>query len=913
MRPLKNKTLLLLLILFFTYNKSYSQAVLSADGPGNTYELINSIFAPNYIAVEAPDQCTSHPSFGRHIAEVWDSSLNKYVFEFYIHLPTSFPVTANTADNDRCINFDRQRIEIKTYDQSPDSLKGTIGETVTYKWKFKIPTGFKPSSAFTHIHQVKAVGGDESDPIFTLTVRKGNPNKLEVNYVADSSSGTTKLGNLNLSLFENIWVEATEVIKVGSNGTYSINIKNISDHTTIFSYTSSNMKTIRPSNNFIRPKWGIYRSLSYPNDLRDESIRMTDYSITEIIPTITISANSTSACAGNNINFTASTNNGGSNPFFQWKKNGANIGSNNGTLIINNFSSGDIITCLLTSNDPNAFPATAISNSIVINLKQTSSSVTNLSVCPSQLPYTWNGLVFNNSASQSKIGLMNAAGCDSIATLNLTVKSISSSTTYQNICPNQLPYFWNGNNYLSSGTYHVQLTNFLGCDSVATLILTVGNAVTPSVSINTSSNIICSGSDATFSATSTNGGTSPIFQWKKNGNNIGSASSIQFTAGTLNTGDIISCILTSNNLCQTTSVAYSNSIQITVIPSPQIGLSSNVGTFCEIGAIKNIYNSNTVNGGYWLSSNPSIASVSTDGNSYTGTITAKSNGTTTVIFNTVGANGCVSNSNAVTVTVAQATTPNAITGTNQVCVGNTTTLATTTTGGVWSSSNNRGTIDGNGIYTGSNAGAGVVRYTVTNANSCSAYASYNVTVNAIPAVPTIAYAGGTNNPQAGAPSGSFCVGKTFTVVGSPNSPAGVWSATGVASVTSGGVVTINAVGAGSIKYTYTSTGGCSSSRTISGNGFTCAARGVNMVDGQLSTVNGFTIYPNPTKSVINLQLETLVGAGSIIITDLYGKTVKTQILSIGINTIDIATLSKGIYFVSSITSNGKTTKKLVVE
>jgi hypothetical protein len=96
----------------------YSQAILEADGPGNTYELISRILAPGGDAIENPE-CV-HPEFGRHIAEVWDSVLNKYVFEFYSHV---------TPDNDRCVSFDRQRIEIKTYEPSPDYLKGVVGET----------------------------------------------------------------------------------------------------------------------------------------------------------------------------------------------------------------------------------------------------------------------------------------------------------------------------------------------------------------------------------------------------------------------------------------------------------------------------------------------------------------------------------------------------------------------------------------------------------------------------------------------------------------------------------------------------------------------------------------------------------------------------------------------------------------
>ncbi len=256
-----------------------AQSLLNANGPGNTYELINSILAPGYTAVEAPDQCASHPSFGRHVAEVYDSTLKKYVFEFYIHVPTALPVTTTTADNDRCLNFDRQRVEIKTYESSPDSLKGYVGNTLTFKWMFRLPVGFKPSPNFTHIHQVKAVGGDEGDPIFTLTVREGSPDILQLIYVADSSSGTNILSYANLSNFLGNWIEATEQVNVGPRGSYSIVLKKVSTGKVLLSYSTNTISTFRPSNSFIRPKWGIYRSLLQYTYLRDDSIRINSVSV----------------------------------------------------------------------------------------------------------------------------------------------------------------------------------------------------------------------------------------------------------------------------------------------------------------------------------------------------------------------------------------------------------------------------------------------------------------------------------------------------------------------------------------------------------------------------------------------------------------------------------------------------------
>ena len=267
------------IIVLITINISYSQVVLNANEPGNTYERITNFFAPGNGtgAVEAPDETPdgSHQDFGRHIAEVFDTDLNKYVFEFYSHY---------ALDNDvATLSTDRQRIEIKTYAASPDNLKGTLGETVIYKWRFRLPTGFQPSGNFTHIHQVKGVNGDDDSPIFTLTPRLGTPNKLELIYVANSTSGTDKLSTVDLLPFEGNWIEAEEIIHVGSTGSYSITLKKHSDGTILLSYSNSNIATIRPDNTFIRPKWGIYRSLNDVVNLRDEAVRFSDFSIEEVI------------------------------------------------------------------------------------------------------------------------------------------------------------------------------------------------------------------------------------------------------------------------------------------------------------------------------------------------------------------------------------------------------------------------------------------------------------------------------------------------------------------------------------------------------------------------------------------------------------------------------------------------------
>jgi hypothetical protein len=245
---------------------------------------------------------------------------------------------------------------------------------------------------------------------------------------------------------------------------------------------------------------------------------------------------------------------------------------------------------------------------------------------------------------------------------------------------------------------------------------------------------------------------------------------------------------------------------------------------------------------------------------------------------------------------------------NNVCVGGSIQVTNATSGGIWASVNNRATVNATGLVTGANAGGAVITYKKNGITT-----TYNITVNAIPNVPSIVYAAGAINPQLGASRGAFCINKTFGIVGIP--AGGVFTTGNNAIVTINCSGTVNTVGLGnsSINYRYTNAQGCSNSRTMVGVVVNCAARGVNTVEGQPSTVNDFTIYPNPAKLIVNLNIDCLVGAGSIVVTDLYGKIVKTQTLSMGTNTIDISNLSKGMYFVSTITNEGKTTKKLVVE
>ncbi len=124
-----------------------------------------------------------------------------------------------------------------------------------------------------------------------------------------------------------------------------------------------------------------------------------------------------------------------------------------------------------------------------LTVKATSVSTTNISICPTSLPYVWNGLTFNAAGTQTA-HLTNAAGCDSAATLNLTVKATSASTTNISICPTGLPYVWNGLTFNTAGTQTAHLTNAAGCDSAATLVLYILNPTSSTNSLSICSNAL---------------------------------------------------------------------------------------------------------------------------------------------------------------------------------------------------------------------------------------------------------------------------------------------------------------------------------------------------------------------------------------------------------------------------------------
>lgn len=112
--------------------------------------------------------------------------------------------------------------------------------------------------------------------------------------------------------------------------------------------------------------------------------------------------------------------------------------------------------------------------------------------------------------------------------------------------------------------------------------LTVNAAVTPSVTITPQTANGCQDAAVTFTATVANGGTAPIYQWQVNGADAG-VNSPGFTTATLNEGDQVRCIVTSNASCTTSATAVSNTATFNLQPPISTFIkitSSEPGPFC---------------------------------------------------------------------------------------------------------------------------------------------------------------------------------------------------------------------------------------------------------------------------------------------------------------------------------------------
>ena len=220
---------------------------------------------------------------------------------------------------------------------------------------------------------------------------------------------------------------------------------------------------------------------------------------TSVTPSVSITSSTTSICSGGSVTFTATPTNGGSTPTYQWHDQWSECsGQTASTFTTSTLADGNIISVMMTSNDPCANPATATSNPItdhyhilLFHLYRLHQALLRFAVAV-QLP------LLQHQPMVDQLQLINGM----INGVNVGGQTASTFTTST---------LANGN------IVSVMMTSNDPCANPATA---TSNAITDHCNIqlsicidNINTTSICGGGSVTFTATPINGGSTPTYQW----------------------------------------------------------------------------------------------------------------------------------------------------------------------------------------------------------------------------------------------------------------------------------------------------------------------------------------------------------------------------------------------------------------
>ncbi|MEI8280533.1 MAG: T9SS type A sorting domain-containing protein [Bacteroidota bacterium] len=617
------------------------------------------------------------------------------------------------------------------------------------------------------------------------------------------------------------------------------------------------------------------------------------------LPTINIASNQgTTICPGTNVTFTA-TPGSATSPSYQWIKNGVNVGTNSTTYTYTP-ANGDSIRCVISKNDACAGIITASSNTINMIVNPTVTPTISISPNP------------------------NDTVCASTSvTYTATITNGGTTPTYQwikdgaNVGTSSTTYTYTPNNLDS---IRCVLTSNATCASPTTVSsntinMVVNPTATPTINITASpSSTVCTGTSVTFTATITNGGATPSYQWVKNSINVGT--NISTYTYTPNNGDIIKCVLTSNVACASSTTANSNIITMTVsgtiVPTVSIAVSPN-DTVCAGTSVT--FTANPVGGGttpsyQWIKNG---TNAGTNSSTYTYTPNNLDSVRCVLTSSAACASPTTANSNSIHLTVNPTVTPIisiTVNPNDTVCAGTQVSFtANQTNGGIsptyqWIKNGvNSGTNNNTYTYTPNNLDS--VRCTLTSNATCASPAlvssnTIDITVNPI-IHPTISLSGTTLAPV----GNPVTINATVTNAGS--SYVITWMNHGIVfnSTTVPSVTYNKPTGIDTITAKIVSTDvGCYDSTISTQFIVQVEPNGINSI-----TTSAIQVYPNPTNDV--LHIDGVQENVTYRILNVVGATMQEGKLYVGGNGIAMAEYPAGMYLLQVRDSEGQHIIKIV--
>ncbi len=372
------------------------------------------------------------------------------------------------------------------------------------------------------------------------------------------------------------------------------------------------------------------------------------------LPAVTTVASSTTICAGSPITFTASPTNGGLTPGYQWYIGGVAVpGANSVTFTTSTLANNDNVTVEMTTSASCVSPLTAVSSGISITVNP---------VLVPQVTIVASSTTICANTSVTFTATPTNGGTPSY---QWYVNGVASGTNSDIFTTSTLT---------NNDSVTVVLTSNATCVSPATdtssaIYITVNAMPVPLVTISSTDTTICAGTSVTFTASPTNGGTIPAYQWQVNGTNVGTNSN-QYTSSTLANGEVVTVTLTSNANCVSPATVTSTGITMIVNPIliPSVSIVATTTTICAGASVT--YTATPTNGGasptyQWLVNS---TAVGTNSNTFT-TSALVNNDTVTAILT----------SNATCVAPSIDTSAAIVMTVNPILVPSVTTVASLTT------------------------------------------------------------------------------------------------------------------------------------------------------------------------------------------------------------------------------------------
>ena len=133
----------------------------------------------------------------------------------------------------------------------------------------------------------------------------------------------------------------------------------------------------------------------------------------------------------------------------------------------NTYTSGNNSATVILSN------ATGCDSTVTLDLTITNSN-TGTDVQTACDSYSWiDGTTYTSSNNSATFVLTNTSGCDSTVTLDLSINPSYTVSSDSTILENELPFTWNGLVFTSSGSQTAILSTINNCDSIVIMNLTV--------------------------------------------------------------------------------------------------------------------------------------------------------------------------------------------------------------------------------------------------------------------------------------------------------------------------------------------------------------------------------------------------------------------------------------------------------